>query len=82
MTLYEKIIFYIYWRRTNGTTMLNSSCHDSMSGEHIGTTSGMIVTSGKSWIWPLATPENQRFRNLRKFLREGKIPRQRYCLDK
>jgi hypothetical protein len=46
--LYENIIFYIDCRRTNGTTMLNSADHDSMSGEHVGTTSGMIVTSGKS----------------------------------
>jgi hypothetical protein len=33
--------------------MLNSADHDSMSGEHVGTTSRLIVTSGKSWIWPL-----------------------------
>jgi hypothetical protein len=52
--------------------MLNSMDHDSMSGEHVGTTSGMIVTSGKSGIWPLAAPENQGFRNLQKFPREGK----------
>jgi hypothetical protein len=26
-----------------------------MSGEHVGTTSGLNVTSGKSRIWPLAT---------------------------
>jgi hypothetical protein len=48
--LYENIIFYIYCGRTNGTTMLKSTDHDSMSGEHVGTTSGMIVTSGKSKI--------------------------------
>jgi hypothetical protein len=29
-----------------------------MSGEHVGTTSGLIITSGKSGIWPLAAPEN------------------------
>jgi hypothetical protein len=58
--------------RTNGTTMLNSTDHDSMSGEHVGTTSGMIFTSGKSRIWPLETHENQGFRKLRKFPREGK----------
>ena len=46
--------------------MLNSMDHDSMSGEHAGTTSGMIVTSGKSGIWPLAAPKNQGFRKLRK----------------
>ena len=45
-----------------------------MSGEHehVGTTSGLIVTSGKLGIWPLAAPENQGFRKLRKFPREGK----------
>jgi hypothetical protein len=50
--------------------------HDSMSGEHVGTTSGMIITSGKSEIWPLVAPENQGFRKLRKFPREGKRPGQ------
>jgi hypothetical protein len=70
--LYENKIFYIDCRRTNGTTMLKSVDHDSMSGEHVGTTSGLIVTSGKSVIWPLATPENQRFRKLGKFPRGGK----------
>jgi hypothetical protein len=40
-----------------------------MSGEHVGTTSGMNVTSGKSSIWPLAAPENQGFGKLRKFPR-------------
>jgi hypothetical protein len=44
--------------------MLKSADHDSMSGEHVGTTSGLIVTSGKSEIWPLAAPENQGFRKL------------------
>jgi hypothetical protein len=52
--------------------MLKSADHDSMSGEHVGTTSRMIITSGKSVIWPLETPENQGFRKLRKFSREGK----------
>jgi hypothetical protein len=70
--LYENKIFYIDCRRTNGTTMLKSTDHDSMSGEPIGTTSGLIITSGKSEIWPLAAPENQGFRKLRKFPREGK----------
>jgi hypothetical protein len=70
--LYENIIFYIDCRRTNGTTMLKSADHDSMSGEHVGNTSGMIITSGKSGIWPLAAPENQGFRKLRKSPREGK----------
>ena len=62
----------IYCRRTNGTTMLKSADHDSMSGEHVGTTSGLIITSGKSVIWPLATPKNQVFRKLLKFPMEGK----------
>ena len=52
--------------------MLNSADHDSMSGEHVGTTSGLIVTSGKSKIWPLETPENQGFRKLQKFPRGEK----------
>jgi hypothetical protein len=70
--LYENIIFYNYCNMTNGTTMLNSADHDSMSGEHVGTILGLIVTSGKSGIWPLAAPENQGFRKLQKFRREGK----------
>jgi hypothetical protein len=68
--------------RINGTVMLKSTNYDSMSGEHVGTTSGLIVTSGKSRIWPLATPENQGFRKLRKFPREGKRPRQKDFMDK
>jgi hypothetical protein len=44
--------------------MLKSADHDSMSGEHVGTTSGMIIASGKSEIWPLAAPKNQGFRKL------------------
>jgi len=55
--------------------MLKSTDHDSISGEHVGTTSGLIVTSGKSMIWPLAAPENQGFRKPQKFPREGKRPR-------
>ena len=43
-----------------------------MSGEHVGTTSGMSFTSGKSRIWPLSTPKNQGFGNMRKLPREGK----------
>jgi hypothetical protein len=66
------MIFYINCRRTNGTTMLKSTDHDSMSGEQVGTTSGLIVTSGKSEIWPLAAPENQGFRKLQKFPRGGR----------
>jgi hypothetical protein len=33
--------------------MLNLDDHDSMSGEHVGTTTGLIITSGKSVIQPL-----------------------------
>ena len=56
--------------------MLNLADHDSMSGEHVGTTSGLIIASGKLEIWPLIAPENQGFRKLRKFPREGKRPGQ------
>jgi hypothetical protein len=45
--LYLNIIFYIDCRRKNGKTMINLVDHDSMSGEHVGTTSGLIITSGK-----------------------------------
>jgi hypothetical protein len=69
---YENKIFNINCRRTNGTTMLKSADHDSMSGEHVGTTSGLIITSGKSVIWPLVGPKNQGFRKLQKYPREGK----------
>jgi hypothetical protein len=62
--LYENRIFYIDCRRKNGTTMLNLDDHDSMSGEHVGTTSRLIIPSGKSMICPLTAPENQGFRNL------------------
>ena len=55
--------------------MLKSVDHDSMSGEHVGTISRMIITSEKSVIWPLSTPNNQGFRKLGKFPREGKRPR-------
>jgi hypothetical protein len=75
--LYENRIFYIECRRTNGTSMLKSADHDSMSGEHVGTTFGLIVTSGKSEIWPLAATENQGFRKMRKFPRERKRPEQK-----
>jgi hypothetical protein len=62
--LFKNIIFYIDCRRTNGTTMLKVADHDSMSGEHVGTTPRLIFTSGKLVIWPLAAPENQGFRKL------------------
>jgi len=51
--------------------MLKLVDHDSMSGEHVGTTSWLIMTSGKSEIWPLVAPENKGFRNLPNFPREG-----------
>ena len=57
--------------------MLNLTDHDSMSGELVGITSRMIITSDKSMICPLAAPKNQGFRKLRKFPREGKRPRQK-----
>ena len=50
--------------------MLKVDDHDSMSGEHVGTTPGLIFTSGKLVIWPLATPKNQGFRKMQKFPRE------------
>ena len=64
MTLVSQQNIYINYRRKNGTTMLKLADHDSMSGEHVGTTSRIIATSGKSVIWPLAAPENQGFRKL------------------
>jgi hypothetical protein len=66
-TCLKNKIFYIDCRKTNGTTMLKAADHDSISGEHVGTTPGLIFTSGKLVIWPLAAPENQGFRKLRKF---------------
>ena len=51
--------------------MLKSVDHDSMSGEQVGTTNFLIITSGKSEIWPLVAPENNGFRKLQKFPREG-----------
>ena len=44
--------------------MLKLASHESMSGEHVGTASRMIMRSGKSEIWPLAAPENQGLREL------------------
>jgi len=44
--------------------MLKSINDDSMSGEHVVTTSGLIVTSGKLGIWPLEGLENHGFRNI------------------
>jgi hypothetical protein len=56
MTLVSQQNNYINIRRTNGTTMLKSADHDSMSGEQVGTASGLMITSGKSEIWPLESP--------------------------
>jgi hypothetical protein len=70
--LLKNKMFYIDCRNKNGTTMLQVADHDSMSGEHDGTTPGMIFTSGKLVIWPLAAPKNQGFRKLQKFPRKGK----------
>jgi hypothetical protein len=65
MTLVSQQNIYINCRRTNGIAMLKKSVdHDSMSVEQVGTASGLIITSGKSEIWPLAAPENQGLRNL------------------
>jgi hypothetical protein len=72
MTLVSQHNIYINCMRTNGTTMLKSADHDSMSGEHLGTTSGLIMRSGKSDIWPLVAPENQGLRELQKSQKEGK----------
>jgi hypothetical protein len=44
--------------------MLKSADHDYMSGKDVGTTSGMIITSGKSVIFPLESLENHGFRKL------------------
>jgi hypothetical protein len=43
-----------------------------MSGEHVGNTSGMIITSEKSGIFPLAAHENKGFGKLQKFKRGKK----------
>ena len=48
-----------------------------MSGEQVGTSSGLIITSGKSEIWPLEAPENQGLRKAVKIPKGGKIPRQK-----
>jgi hypothetical protein len=77
MTLVSQQNIYINCRRTNGTTMLKSTDHDSMSGEHVGTASRMIMRSGKSDIWPLEAPKNKGLRELRKSPKEGKRPRQK-----
>jgi hypothetical protein len=45
--LFKNKIFYIDLRRTNGIATLKVADHDSMSGEHVRTTTRMIFTSGK-----------------------------------
>ena len=49
-----------------------------MSGEKIGTSSGLMITSGKSEIWPLAAPENQGLRKVVKITKGGKRPGQKW----
>jgi hypothetical protein len=44
--------------------MLKLANHDSKSGEDVGTTPGMIVTSEDSSISPWEAPENQGFGKL------------------
>jgi hypothetical protein len=36
-------------------------------GEHVGTTSGLIITSEKLGIWPWEAPGNHGFGKLQKF---------------
>ena len=61
--------------------MLNLADHDSMRGEHVGTTSRMIFTSGNSRTWPLAAPENKGFGKIRKFPRDGKdLVKNDFCI--
>ena len=43
-----------------------------MSGEQVGTASGLMITSGKSNIWPLVASENQGLRKLQKSPKEEK----------
>jgi hypothetical protein len=78
MTLVSQQNNYINCRRTNGTTMLKSTDHDSMSGEQVGTTSGLMITIGKSEIWPLATTENQGLRKAAKIPKVRKRPRKKW----
>jgi hypothetical protein len=49
-----------------------------MSGEQVGTTSGLIITSGKLEIWPLEAPENQGLRKDAKIPKGWKRPWQEY----
>jgi hypothetical protein len=64
MELVSQQNIYINCRRTNGSAMLKSTDHDSMSGEHVGTASRLIMRSRKLDIWPLEAPKNQGLREL------------------
>ena len=57
--------------------MLKSVDHDSMSGEHVGTASRLIMRSGKLEIWPLTAPENQGLRKATKIPKGGKKTREK-----
>ena len=78
MTLVSQQNNYINCRSTNGTTMLKSTDRDFMSGEQVGTAPGLMITSGKLEIWPLAAPENQGLRKSVKITKGGKRPRQKW----
>jgi hypothetical protein len=52
-----------------------------MSGEQVGTASGLMITSGKSDIWPLAAPENQGLRKTVKIPKRGKRPGQKKWIN-
>ena len=58
--------------------MLKSADHDSMSGEQVGTTPGLMITSRKSEIWPLETPRNQGLRKDAKITKGEKRPRKKW----
>jgi hypothetical protein len=78
MTLVSQQNNYINCRRTNGTTMLKLADHDTMSGEQVGTASRLMITSGKSDIWPLAAHENKGLRKDAKIPKGGKRPGQKW----
>jgi hypothetical protein len=43
-----------------------------MSGEQVRTAFGLMITSGKSEIWPLEASESQGLKKLQKSSKEGK----------
>ena len=49
-----------------------------MSGEPVGTAPGLMITSGKSEIWPLAALENQGLKKVVKIHKGGKRPGQKW----